>query len=421
MTLIDNAPSDLPVSWNTQQQGQNGDLPFWTTSALAAALTDYSTVSRPAKEAFAELCEKLNLEGIPIDRAMVALHDFHPQIAARSITWQRGTDTEEEAFYRRDIRNREYEDSPVKVIHEGASAVRRRLQGPDAQLDFPILADLKGLGFTDYVAMPLGFSDGSRHFVSWVTCQEGGFESAELGRLYDLLPLICMRIELEHSYMVRRQLLETYLGKNAAERVQAGTIRRNQVEVIDAIILYNDLRGFTRLTDTLPPEDVISMLAEYYQAVAEPIQYFGGDIIKMIGDGMLSIFPLTSGMDDERVNHIACGAVAAVRRAHAALQSIPQERLPDGCPAMRAGFALHAGPVTFGNVGSLDRLDFTVIGPAVNEAARLEELTKTIGVPLLATRAFARLRCNIEVESLGHHRLRDVREPQEVFRVVGVE
>lgn len=419
---VEDTLSFAHASTTLLQGADTADLrPSWANSALAAWLADHGGKERPAADFFSDLCARLIEEGVPLSRAMVAMTDNHPQIAARAIFWHQDRPAEEEAFPRSEVKSEQYLNSPVRLIHEGASGVRRRLDTQTPLLDFPILNDLVAEGATDYVAMPLAYSDGSRHFISWVTRQPGGFTTRQLRKLYELMPLICLRLELDHSYLVRDQFLRTYLGARAAERVIGGTIQRNQVETLNAIILYNDLRSFTHLTDTLEPDQVIQVLAEYYEAVARPIDYFGGDIIKMMGDGMLSIFPLEADMSKERRDRVACGAVAAAKRAIKGLGAIAPERLPPGVDRLRAGFALHAGTVIFGNVGSAERLDFTVIGPAVNEAQRVEELTKTLGHPVLTTAAFADLKCNVQLESLGRHELRGVRERKELFRVVEVD
>lgn len=393
-------------------------LPSWTTSTLVAWLADHRGHSRPTIQLFNELCQRLVAEGIPLWRANVSLNDHHPEVAARSIVWKVDEAPQETAFPQSARLSEQYFQSPIKQIHGGVSKVRRRLDVPGAQLDFPILTEFQDQGATDYVALPLAFSDGSRHFISWVTKQPGGFTDVELRRLGDLMPLICLRIELEHSYTVRRQLLTTYLGRRAAQRVIGGTIRRNQVEAIEAVILYCDLRDFSALTDRFGADTVVTLLAEYYGAVVPPIEDNGGDVIKMIGDGLLAIFPIDQTLDPIFRDVIACEAVAAAKRGLERLAEIPQDRLPEGAGPLKAGVALHCGTVTFGNVGAEDRLDFTVIGPAVNEAHRVEELTKTLRHPILTTAAFATLRCSVRLGSLGYFNLRGISEPKEVFRIL---
>jgi adenylate cyclase len=387
----------------------------WSRNRIASWLADHDGRGCCARTLIEELCRLLHDHGLPLWRVSLSLRDSHPQIAARGVIWRRDQGVEEQDFLVNDATGEMYESSPVKVIHEGAAAVRRRLCDANCAMDFPVLSELKAAGATDYLAMALPFSDGSRHFISWATNSEGGFTADQLEHLVDLMPLICLRLELDHAHLTTRTLLTTYLGPEAAQRVARGTIRRFDYEMINAIILFSDLRGFTEMADTLPPSTVVRVLSDYYETVAEPVRYFGGDIIKMIGDGMLAIFPLTSGAPKERIDRTACGAAAAVRRAMTALDTVLIEDLPPRLRTLRAGFALHAGEVFFGNIGSTDRLDFTVIGPAVNEAVRVEALCKELGVPVLTTEAFAGLECTVDLRSLGRHRLRGVREPKELF------
>jgi adenylate cyclase len=396
----------------------------WSKCAVASWLADHRGRSLPAGELLSELCARLAEEGIPMMRVNLALRDYHPQIAARTFTWRRedalaGRSVEEVARYLANREEQGYLESPVRVIYEGAEGLRRHLCRDDSQLDFPILRELKEEGATDYVAMSLVFADGTRHFLSWATDQPGGFTSGQLSRLYDLMPLIGLRIELDHARLATRTLLTTYLGQDAAQRVLAGHIRRGEMEEIEAVLLFADLRGFTRLVETSPPEEVIRILSIYYEAVAEPVRRHGGDIVKMIGDGILALFPISSRTQGADTS-AACGAAAAVREGLASLAVLDDEHMPNG-HGLHAGFALHAGRVAFGNVGSLDRLDYTVIGPAVNEVTRVEALTKTLNLPVLVTASYAALNCPVELVSMGFHALRGVRQPKELFTLADLE
>ncbi|NWH09151.1 MAG: adenylate/guanylate cyclase domain-containing protein [Alphaproteobacteria bacterium] len=360
---------------------------------------------------------RFNAIGIPLVRVSLSLDDFHPEVVGRSYAWHR-TQGREEIDRRYTPRRAEsYWDSPVRVIHEGAAAVRRRLEDPQVPLDFGVTRELKATGVTDYAGLVLRFSDGSRQFISFATDRAGGFSDEDLTAFDTLLPFISARIEIEHARRSTEQLLNTYLGRDAARQVIAGTIRRNAGNAIEAIVLASDLRGFTRLADQLPAPAVIEALGEYFEAVAQPVRRAGGDIIKMVGDGILAIFPLgerTPARDAEA----AALALDAVRQAVAGLAAASGAVLPAGVGPLRAGFALHAGEVTFGNVGARDRLDFTVIGLAVNEAFRLEALTKTLGVSAVTSARFAAMLGHDGLRSAGFHVLRGVREAREVFTAV---
>ena len=261
-------------------------------ASISRWLLDHGGVPASDESLFEGLCLRLEAAGLAIARANLSLGDSHPQVFDRSLMWRPGealivTDHPYETRLRRG-----YQVSPVSVIHQGAQAVRRRLEGASPQLDYPILHDLKAEGASEYVAMALVFTDGSRHFMSFATHVRGGFSVESLAMLDRLMPLIALRIELMHSRRLTRTLLRTYLGAHAAERISAGTIRRSEGEVIKAILVYADLRAFTHMTDTLKAADVIDVLGRYYEAVAEPLEARGADINKLIGDGMLALFPI---------------------------------------------------------------------------------------------------------------------------------
>jgi adenylate cyclase len=336
---------------------------------------------------------------------------MHPEVAARTVVWRRGEAGHVQVDHGYGMRlSDDYQNSPVRLVQEGAAAFRRRLEGPDAARDFPILDELAELGVTDYVIMPLLFSTGDTSFISWASDRPGGFATDELSLLYDLLPLIALRVELEASYQTRETLLSTYLGREPARRVLSGSIRRGQVESIRAAIWISDLRAFTRMTDRLPSSAVIALLNDYFDVLAEVVERNGGEILKFLGDGLLAIFEEGTAACDQ-----CAGALSAAEQALATFDSLNHERTGEGQPEIRFGIGLHLGDVQFGNIGSRERLDFTVIGPAVNEAARVEALCKVLDRRLLISAAFAEAAGLEGLVSLGFHALRGVSEPQEIF------
>lgn len=381
-------------------------------SAAAHFLADHRGEGLTIEAIVEGLATRAIADGTPLMRVSVNLSDYRPEVIGRAYSWTRGKGIEITDRAYTPKRTETYLASPIRIIADGADGLRRRLEGPDAVLDFAITRELQEQGATDYVGMALNFSDASRQFVSWTTDKPGGFSTEELTFFDLILPLMCMRLELAHARRITEQLLTTYLGSDATRRIISGEIRRSQGEDIQAVIFYCDLRGFTRMTDTLAPSEIISVLGEYYDAVGGAVRLHGGDVIKMIGDGMIAIFPLREGLDPGRA---AREALDAAREARAALEAIEPERLPEGVDHLAAGFALHVGQVTFGNIGSRDRLDFTVIGPAVNEISRVEPLTKVLGHSLLLTADFAKLPSGIATKSLGVHALRGVRLPREIF------
>ncbi len=411
------------TSETTEAPGSGESEPLSALSVLrnpaVSWLADHSGVSLDPQEILGGACERLVDAGVPLQRVTCILDDAHPQIDIIGIGWRPEQGPGRVVFeYTGNPDSEGYLASPIKVIDDGGGPIRRPLHRADCPIDFPVLEDRRQEGATDYLAAPLIFSDGSPYFISFTTENPGGFTDHHLALLQETLPLLSMRLEIERRRNITTTLLRTYLGKAAAERIEQGRIRRFQCEAMYAIIVCTDLRDFTTNADRLPPHETIRLLGIYHETVAKHFQDFGGDIVKIIADSVLAIFPIEQNADQRRIDHVACGANTAVRKARESLEAITAQDLPAGVHRLRAGFALHAGEVAFGNVGAPDRLDFTVIGAAVNEVVRVEALTKQLGEPVLATATFAGLDCSVQLKSIGFHRLRGVRELKELFRPV---
>jgi adenylate cyclase len=299
-----------------------------------------------------------------------------------------------------------YRRNPVGVLQDGSAEIRKRLEEPPDDLDFPVYAELRSEGLTDYVAWPLEFTLGVRHVITFAADRPGGFTDDELGLLRDLLPALALVTEVRLKNRFARRLLETYVGPHASEQILSGYIRRGSGVTITAVVLICDLRGFTTISEAWPRDDVISMLNEYFEVVSGPLEENGGEILKFIGDGLLAVFPLnrpTACAD-------ALAAVLSVRRGMAALN---KRRIGANLEPLGYGLGVNVGDVMYGNIGTPTRLDFTVIGPAVNTAARLEGLTKSLGRTALFSGGFADTVGSPSLQSLGRHPL--LGEPLEVF------
>ena len=378
--------------------------------SISSWLADHGGVRVDPETLMTELCERLVGIGVPLARASYGAATLHPQLWGSQYIWRRDPAGVSEIRHRHGVeRSSTYLDSPVRVLHHGAAAVRRRLDVPVPQLDFPILQDLVEEGATDYVAMPLRFSTGQTGYISWVSDLPGGFRTRELTLLYDLLPLIALRLELEASYHVSKSLLETYLGRDAARRVLAGQIERGRGKRIRAAILLSDLRDFTAMSDRLPADEVIALLNDYFDVMATQVQEHGGEVLKFIGDGMLAVFNVERSLPDAA----CCQAVRAAIDAAQALAILNSDR----AEKLEVGIALHFGDVVYGNIGAANRLDFTVIGAAVNEAARIQELCRSLDKQILVSAGFACSCVSKPLISLGPHHLRGVSESQELFTV----
>jgi adenylate cyclase len=342
---------------------------------------------------------------------------LHPQIAAIGYSWSRG-DTEI-ATITRDIsviNSAAYIKSPIRQLYEfGIKRIRRRLEGPDAQMDFPILAEMRDLGATDYAIFALNFGAIVRSSMSITTDQPGGFSDTQLAAFEAIVPILAMIVEMLETRRLAGALLEVYLGKDPGQRVLAGAIQRGEGVTIAAAVWYCDLRDFTRLSNKMPRDEVIALLNDYFDAVARPVHANGGEILKFIGDAVLAIFPMLDDLDRDQQCRVA---LIAAQEALEAISELNELRASAGKKPLKVGIGLHAGSVTYGNIGvvshDLARLDFTVIGPAVNLAARIGDLCRPLDEVLLASRAFASP-CGSTLVPLGKYDLRGFDQPEEVF------
>ena len=366
------------------------------------------------------VCERLVAAGLPLRRVFVGLDTLHPIVEARGARWERGAGDAEHSEYTRFQENEDvWLRSPFHALEtSGAPRLRRRLvDGGYEQGEFPLLDELRAEGTTDYLAVctpfhesePLGQIDSV--YSSWTTDREGGFDDSDLAAIERLLPALALALKAASTAWIARSLMETYLGRDAGRRVLRGDIARGAARAIRAIIWYSDLGGFTRIADTAPRDQLIPLLNDYADRLVTAIHAHGGQVLKFMGDGLLAIFDL----DDDGA---ACDrALDAAEHAFAGVAELNRRREEDGLPVTRCYLGLHVGEVLYGNVGSLDRLDFTVVGPAVNEASRIERMCRSLDQDLIVSSAFAEAGpgCRARLVSLGRYALRGVRRPQELF------
>jgi adenylate cyclase len=365
---------------------------------------------RSPRELVRETCERFVAHGVPLARFTALLLMLHPDYFGASHRWHRGNPEIKTSRGSYTIWNRPVlQDSPYGEINRGAAALRRRLTGPGARLDYDVLKEYVDEGCTDYVIMHLPFSDEGRHAAAFATDRPDGFTLAELSFFDAMLPHMARQSELLTLRYLTTTLLDTYVGRKAGERVLTGQIRRGSGETIRAVIWLSDLRGFTSLSDRLPRDALLALLNGYFDCVGAAIDGAGGEILKFIGDAVLAIFPLGVRYD---LGVTARAAVGAAQKARAGLAEL--RKLPGGAD-IDFGVALHVGDVMYGNIGTSQRLDFTVIGPAVNLTARLESLTATLGEPILVSAEIAKA-LGAGAQSMGRHALKGMAAPVEAFR-----
>jgi adenylate cyclase len=350
--------------------------------------------------------------GFPLLRTTLHVRTLHPQYLGASFVWWRTTGRTVQTLVAHEVEDLiAHDNNPVwRVVREGET-LRRRIDIADDQLEFPILHDLKAEGATDYFALPVKSSFDTNYMLTYVTDRAGGFgahDIADLTRVSRRLPL------LADVYMQRRiaaNVLNAYLGPKTGPKVLAGQIRRGTGEEISAVLWTSDLRGFTARSDRLAGDRMIAMLNALFDVQAKAIASHGGEILKFIGDGLLAIFPIEqTGM----AAAAARNALAAAMEAVAAVRELKSDPpLPDE-PPLEIVVALHVGTAIYGNIGAADRLDFTVIGPAVNLVSRIEAVAKALNVPVIVSDDFASA-YGKPLQPLGRHELRGLAAPHDLF------
>jgi len=364
---------------------------------------------------FVEMCVRLQQAGIPLQRSTFHVLIHHPQWLGARFMWSDGMREAEIALVDYDVRERsEFIGSPASEMFEGATELRENLErDPALGRRHALYDEMRAKGLTDYVAWPLYHTLGKRHLVTFATDRPGGFDEAHIAALKNVLPVLALVSEIRIKNRLARTLLETYVGAHAGELILAGATRRGTGTTVRAAIMICDLRDFTKISDNWPRDDVIDLLNDYFDAMSEPIAKHGGEILKFIGDGLLAIFPLSAPDACANLLHAvteARGAMAALNERNSATSRAP----------LNYGIGVHVGDVMYGNIGSSSRLDFTVIGPAVNMASRLEALTKQVKRPVLLSRDFAELvQPKFELERVGKYEVRGFSDPIELFAYQG--
>ncbi len=360
------------------------------------------------EELVASFARKLQEAGSSVTRLAVLIWSLHPMIAGRRYMWTRDTDAIDVVAPSYEIHdNPEYLASPLRHVSNGLGGVRQKIGVEYADNSFPIIEDLRAMGATDYVAMPLQFSDGRINVLTLTSDHPDGFSTSELGLIFEVSAVLSRYLEVFTLRGNAQALLETYVGKRTGARVLGGEIRRGDGDEIDAAIMFCDLRGSTTLEERLGRTEYIALLNQFFDTVSTRVVEKGGEVLKFIGDGVLAVFP--AGEDAERARG---HAVAAARAIVAQLDDLGPDASGHRCDC---AIGLAFGQVTYGNVGSQERLDFTVIGQPANIAARLSDYGKEIGEQIVVTANIAT--AAPDARPLGELHLRNVSQPVDGFAV----
>ena len=399
-------------------------------TALADWLAESGLRNLPLEEMVDGFSRRLNDLGVPVARTFVGMNTLHPMVRARSMIWDRATGLGQHfEFGHGDIDSPIVQESPfVPMLRDGIAEQRRRVDDPMVAAEAPVFEELHAAGMTEWLGrvFPMGelmpkiggqreaeHADRLGLVCSVTTDRPGGYLDSDLTILKQTLPLFALAAKAVTLRTIGRGLLAAYLGDDPASRVFAGTVQRGEVQSVDAIVFFTDLRGFTALADIMPGKELITLLDECFECMVAPVVQRGGEVLKFMGDGLLAAFAARPATRAEACN----AALDAATEALALIEALNERRRAEGRPATELDISLHLGTVQYGNVGTAARLDFTVIGPAVNEASRIEKLCEPLGHSLLISRPFAEaaVSCRSRLVSLGRHRLRGVREETELF------
>ncbi len=390
---------------------------------ISRAVTEHALAGTPEAEVVREVCERLVAAGVPLRRLRLGVDTLHPLVGGHVFRWTPDGGVEVSEFAREGAgpTAAPWVNSPFHpLLTEGRASYRFRYPPADGHYPFPVLEELVAEGVTDYLACVQRLGDAVKMgeldcvFSSWATDAPGGFADEDIALIEAVVPFVATTLLTSVVRQITRTLLSTYLGADAGDRVLRGAIDRGVAERIRAVVWLSDLEGFTRIVDEHGAARVLPLLDDCADPQVAAIHAHGGTVLKFIGDGILAIFPV--GDDAAQAGRRALAAAGA---ALDAIDEVRARRTAAGLPATGAYLALHLGEVSYGNIGGVDRLDFTVIGPAVNEAARMSAMCRPLGQDILVSQALADAVPGLHARlvPLGDHALRGVARPQALYAV----
>ena len=422
VALLHHSPNEVTVT--LPKGARHREFSAGPMFAIASWLTEQGLEGASQEELLGGYCAKLLSAGIPVQRVHVAQRAFHPQFGSIGFDWRKDEGVGRQQIGHVSSPREQWLKSPLYyLLEQNICEMRERLPSQGEPHRFPFLDELRSSGATDYFAAKMIFAKPGASLavdpnntpeglvISWTSDAVDGFSDADLVALRELLPSLGLALKSASNRQMANDLLSTYLGTDAGNRVLSGEIQRGSFETIHAVIWYFDLHGFTRLSETIPGPLIISMLNDYFDEVVSVVEKYGGNVLKFMGDGLLAIFHYNDKTD---AVDLAIQAAITLRQSIADLNL---RRESEGETTTGFSLALHGGEVLYGNIGSCNRLDFTVIGPAVNTTARILGMCNQLEQDLIISSKVAQPitahRSNLV--SLGHYMLHGVSEPQELF------
>ncbi len=393
-------------------------------SSIARWVTETGLTGTTEPELLRGFCDRLVAAGLPVGRANILIDTLHPIHEGRVFRWRRDDQGDLAPVIEYGRTNVEGEAADnwrrstyYHLLRCGDDFLRRRIGHGEVE-DFSILTDLRAEGQTDYLALIHRFAaegaigEMDCFYSSWITDAAGGFSDEDMALLRELASPLMLAMKCASLARIAKTLVETYLGRDAGRLVLNGQIARGVTDRIQAVLWFSDLHGFTHITETADPEQIIPFLNDYAEAIISSIYEAGGDVLKLIGDGTLAIFRCEDAAESCRA------ALKAEQLMRSRVRALNEQRLSCNQPVTSAYLGLHIGEVFYGNIGSQDRLDFTVVGPAVNEVSRIGTLCRSVERDVLVSSAFHATALPGDREclvSVGRYALRGVARPQELF------
>jgi adenylate cyclase len=368
---------------------------------------------------FEAFCDELASAGVPLLRAHLTMYTLHPLVSSVDLTWWRGQGLEVNPRMHKPAPTAEWLSSPLYwMLSNEQWELRQSLRNKDAAREFPVLAEFRERGATDYLALMTPFGDPETAFerrdgimTSWLSDAPKGFSEHDVEAIKSVQPYVALVAKLSKHDYTARNVLSAYLGKDAGRRVLEGQIRLGDVDHIPAIIWFSDLRDSTAMAERMPAESFLQALNAYFDCTAGAVLEHGGEVLRFIGDAVLAVFPIAT---NESAAGAAHQALAACREARQRLAALNERRADQSEEPLAFGLGLHVGELLYGNIGVPTRIEFSVIGTAANEASRLESLTKEVGEAVLVSRAFKEA-VDLPWRKLGGYRVKGVGDPMEVF------
>ncbi|MBL8338725.1 MAG: autoinducer binding domain-containing protein [Rhodoferax sp.] len=385
----------------------------WSLEPVATWLMTQGRHVTEPRAFLGALVEQLDAANARVDRIRISSSTLHPQLAALGVSWSRGEGVQlwsgEHGVQLTDA----FRGSPMEHLQQHHRLLHQSVSEQPLNDEHPIWQDLRAAGMRDYVALPMWMGSGRQNAMTVATRNPAGFDDDDIARFTALANLLAPLVELMVGRRTTLGLLETFVGKRIGERILQGQVKRGDGETISAAFWYSDLRGFTALSETLPTDQLLKLLNDYFEYCAAAAASRGGEILQFIGDAILIVFEIT---EPQRSRQVCAAALDAAIDAFDSIAVVNNRRRRSRQPVIEFGLGLHLGTVTHANVGAPDRLAFNVIGPAVNMTARIQSLTKELQIPLLMSSDFAQQVTN-PVLSVGHHAMRGIGHSQELFRL----